>query len=97
MVSAGARIMILTGIINSEIAHLLKSNIHPYYIQVQNTIVRGREQETPITRYRISKIPITQANRKRLDILTARANNERFVTTKSGTIFRPANFRKDIW
>lgn len=90
-------LMILTGMINSEIAGMLKSDIHPDYIQVQHTIVRGRVQDTPKTRYRIRKIPITQEIRKRLDILTARSTDERLVTTKSGAVFHPANFRKDVW
>ena len=64
---------------------------------MQHTIVRGREQATPKTRYRIRKIPITQAIRKRLDILTARTTDIRLVTTKNGTVFHPANFRKDVW
>jgi integrase len=32
-----------------------------------------------------------------LDILTQRATGELVVTTKTGTIFRPANFLKDVW
>ncbi len=90
-------LMILTGMINSEIAGLRKSDIRPEYILVQHTIVRGKEHDTPKTVYRIRKIPITQAIRKRLDILLERATGELVVTTKAGTIFRPANFLKDIW
>ena len=87
----------LTGMINSEIAGLQKGDILPEHIQVQHTIVRGRENDTPKTRYRIRKIPITKAIRKRLDILQARNSGELLVTTKTGTAFRPANFRKDVW
>lgn len=90
-------LMLLTGMINSEIAGLQREDIHPDYIQVQHTIVRGREQDTPKTRFRIRKIPITLAIRQRLEILQARCTAERLVTTKSGTAFRPAHFRKDIW
>ncbi len=90
-------LMILTGMINSEIAGLRKSDIRPDYILVQHTIVRGVEHDTPKTVYRIRKIPITQAIRQRLDILTQRATGELVVTTKTGTIFRPANFLKDVW
>ena len=90
-------LMLLTGMINSEIAGLQRGDIHPDYIQVQHTIVRGREQDTPKTRYRIRKIPITQAIRQRLDILQARSTDERLITTKTGTALHPANFRKNIW
>lgn len=90
-------LMILTGMINSEIAGLRQSDIRPDYILVQHTIVRGKVHDTPKTVYRIRKIPITQAIRKRLDVLLERSTGELVVTTKAGTIFRPANFLKDIW
>lgn len=89
--------MILTGMINSEMAGLRKTDIRPDYILVQHTIVRGVEHDTPKTLYRIRKIPITQAIRKRLDVLLERSTTDRLVTAKSGTMFRPANFLKDIW
>lgn len=94
-----AELMILTGMINSEIAGLKKNDINPDYIQVQHTIVRDREQDTPKTRHRIRKIPITKAIRKRLDILMERSNSngERLVSTKAGTVFRPADFMHDVW
>ena len=90
-------LMILTGMINSEMAGLLRSDIKPDYIQVQHTIVRGKEYDTPKTPYRIRKIPITQAIRQRLDLLLARSSGEKLVTTPTGGYFNPANFRKDIW
>ena len=90
-------LMILTGMINSEMAGLSRSDIRPEYILVQHTIVRGVEHETPKTLYRIRKIPITQAVRTRLDVIMERSTGEMLVTTKTGTMFRPANFRKDIW
>lgn len=90
-------LMILTGMINSEMAGLRKADIKPDYILVQHTIVRGKENDTPKTLYRIRKIPITQAIRKRLEILLERNHGDKLVTTKSGTYFNPANFRKDIW
>jgi integrase len=89
--------MILTGMIHSEMAGLLKSDIRPDYIMVQHTIVRGVAHDTPKTLYRIRKIPITQAIRQRLDILMERSTGERVVTTKSGTMFRPSTFSKDVW
>jgi integrase len=64
---------------------------------VHHTIVRGIEHDTPKTIYRIRKIPITQAIRQRLDILQQRSTGEQIVTTKTGTMFRPANFLKDVW
>ncbi|MBT0654152.1 site-specific integrase [Geomobilimonas luticola] len=90
-------LMLLTGMINSEIAGLRKSDIRPDYILVQHTIVRGKEHDTPKTVYRIRKIPITQAVRKRLDILQERSTGELLVTTENGSTFRPSNFLKSVW
>ena len=92
-----AELMILTGMISSELAGLTKDDIFPEYIHVRKSIVRGREQNTLKTRFRNRKIPITRAIRQRLDILMARTDGDRLITTKSGTIFRSANFNKDIW
>jgi integrase len=92
-----AELMMLTGMINSEIAGLRVSDIKPDYILVQHTIVRGKENDTPKTLYRIRKIPITLAIRKQLDILLVRNPVDKLVTTKSGKYFNPANFRKDVW
>jgi len=55
------------------------------------------DHDTPKTLYRIRKIPITQAIRTRLDQIMERSTGEMLVTTKTGSMFRPANFRKDIW
>jgi len=90
-------LMILTGMINSEVAGLRRTDIRPDHILVQHTVVRGLEHDTPKTVYRIRKIPITEAIRKRLDILTARSKGERLITTPTGTLFHPANFRKNVW
>jgi integrase len=90
-------LMILTGMINSEIAGLRRSDVKPDYILVQHTNVRGKEHDTPKTLYRIRKIPITQAIRARLNVIMARTTGDRLITTKSGTLFRPANFLKDVW
>lgn len=90
-------LMILTGMINSEIAGLRKSDITQDHIKVQHTIVRGKASDTPKTIYRIRKIPITQAIRKRLDVLLERSTGDLLVTTKAGKTFRPADFLKNIW
>ncbi len=90
-------LMILTGMINSEIAGLRKSDIILDHIKVQHTIVRGKASDTPKTIYRIRKIPITQAIRKRLDVLLERSSGDLVVTTRAGKIFRPADFLKNVW
>lgn len=94
-------LMIFTGMINSEMAGLRRSDIKNDYILVQHTIVRGKAHDTPKTLYRIRKIPITLAIRKRLDIILQRNPgtnpHDLIVTTPKGTLLRPANFQKAIW
>lgn len=92
-----AELMVLTGMINSEVAGLRKTDITTGHIKVQNTIVRGRASTTPKTIYRVRKIPITQAIRDRLDVLAERSNGDSLVTTVTGKILRPADFLKNIW
>jgi len=90
-------LMLLTGMIYSEIVALRKTDIRPDYILVQHTIVRGLEHDTPKTLYRIRKIPITQAIRKRLDILLERSSGEKIVTNPKGFTFHSESFRKTVW
>lgn len=92
-----AELMLLTGMISSELAGLKKSHIRDGYIHVKDTIVRDREKDEPKNSQRIRKIPITVAIGQRLEILMARANGERLVTTPSGTVFRASNFLTDVW
>jgi integrase len=92
-----AELMMLTGMINSEITGLRVSDIRPDFILVQHTVVKGVESDTPKTLYRIRKIPITLAIRKQFDILLARNSCDKLVTNRKGTLLKPANFRKDIW
>jgi integrase len=90
-------LMILTGMIHSEMAGLKKESIKADHLLVKDTIVQGRVNDSPKTKYRIRKIPITIAIRQRLDILIARSQGHLLVTTQNGTVFHPANFRKNIW
>jgi integrase len=55
------------------------------------------EHDTPKTLHQIRKIPISQAIRQRLDILLKRSSGALVVTSKTGTIFRPSTFLKDVW
>lgn len=90
-------LMIMTGMIHSELAGLRKSDIRADYILVQNTVVRQREKDSPKYDHRIRKVPITQAIKKRLDILLFRSTSDRIVTTPTGMTFNPVEFRKNTW
>jgi len=92
-----AEIMLLTGMINSEIAGLRKADITGDHILVKNTIVRKREKEKCKTIFRTRKIPITKAIRERLDIATSRSTTDYVFTNTLGHKFERGIFRDDIW
>jgi integrase len=52
------------------------------------------EKRKPIL---LDTVPGTQAIRQRINILLERSIGDMLETTKTGTVFRPANFLKDIW
>lgn len=90
-------LMLMTGMIHSEIVLLTEADIASGSIKVKRTMVRGRVQETPKTRYRIRSIPITDAINQRLQILIERKQSDLLFSTPEGSIINPANFRKTIW
>lgn len=92
-----AELMLLTGMIHSELGGLKKSQLRDGHIHIKETIVRNREKDTPKNSFRIRRIPITAAIGRCLEILLARTTGEKLVTTASGTVFRASNFVTDIW
>jgi integrase len=92
-----AEIMIMTGMIGSEIAGLRKEDIRDGYIHIQNSIVRKCEKSNLKTKYRKRKMPITKAIRERLDLAIASSSNQYVFTMKSGEIFNVNAFRKTPW
>lgn len=92
-----AELMLLTGMIHSELAGLKKKNIYDGFIHIRTTIVRDRERDQTKTKYRTRKIPITAAIQQRLDILALRTDGERLITTRGGMVFRASNFMTKIW
>ena len=92
-----AEIMMMTGMISSEISGLRRDDIRDDHILVQNTIVRNVEKKKCKTLYRTRKIPITQAIQQRLDIVLARTSGEYVFTKPTGKKFNAANFRNNVW
>jgi integrase len=90
-------IMIMTGMISSEIAGLRKSDIKENHILIQNTIVRNVEKQKGKTKYRTRKIPITRAIRQRLDEVMSRSKGDYLLTKPTGQNFSAANFSNNIW
>lgn len=92
-----AEVMIMTGLIASELAGLRKDDIEGDYLIIQNSIVRTHEKDELKTIYRKRRIFITEALRKRLDEAINQAKGPYLFTTKTGLTFREGSFRKNSW
>lgn len=92
-----AEVMVMTGMIGSEIAGLRKEDIQGDKIVVQNSIVRKREKPNLKTEYRARSLSITDALKKRLNIAMNRSKGKYLFTMKSGRIFDVDSFRKNTW
>lgn len=92
-----AEIMIMTGMIGSEIAGLRKNDVLADRIMVRNSIVRNHEKQDLKTEYRERELPMTAALRERLDVAISRSKSEYVFPMKSGCIFDVDSFRKDPW
>jgi integrase len=91
-----AELMILTGMIASELSALTQEDITGDYINLNRSYVLGEEKQTLKNNYRKRKVFITQAIRQRLDLLISRATTPHLVTTPRGTRFKSTDFAK-VW
>ncbi|GFE60620.1 Arm DNA-binding domain-containing protein [Geobacter sp. AOG2] len=91
-----AELMILTGMIPSEMAGLRKEDITGDYINLNRSYVLGEEKQTMKTAFRKRQIFITRAIRSRLDVLQARTPYPYLVTTPRGTRLNSTDFAK-VW
>jgi integrase len=93
-----AEVMIMTGMIGSEIAGLKKDHISDGCIHVQDSIVRRVERVGLLkTDYRQREIPITNALRERLDRAIKNSNGSYIFSMKGGEPFNINSFRKTPW
>lgn len=95
-------LMILTGMIHSEIAGLSKKYIYNNKIHVRESITRKRKVKNKLkTKSRSREIPITKAIGQQLEIGIKRAKDhpedEPIFTMKSGIPYDGCNFRKNDW
>jgi integrase len=92
-----AEIMMMTGMIASEIAGLRREDIHENKIHIVNSISRKREKPDLKTPYRIRTFPITNAVRERVDMALANAVGKYLFSAKYGGIFEAGKFRMGSW
>lgn len=90
-------LMMLTGMIHSEISGLLRSHIRGNYIHIQEAIVRKVKNKTLKTTYRIRKFPITKRIREILDEALARTDSPYVFAGPTGKPYLRENFTERIW
>lgn len=91
-----AELMILTGMIVSEISALTTDSIQGDYLKLISSYVLKSEKTSMKTAFRKRDIYITDAIRKQLDILTARAATKYLATSPRGTRLHSTDFAK-VW
>lgn len=89
--------MMLTGLIHSEISGLLRSHIRENHIMVQRSIVRKVEKDTLKNIRRMRKITITKRIREILDQALARTDSPYVFAQSDGTPYLRENFTERIW
>lgn len=92
-----SEVMLMSGMIASEILGLRKTDISAKYIHVRNSVVKGKEKGTLKTQYRKRDIPITAAMRQRLMAAMSASNSEHVFTMKDGSPFDFGSYRKVVW
>lgn len=90
-------ILLMTGMIASEIRGFRKTDIATQILQVRNSIVKGEEKEKLKTQYRKRDIPMTTAIRKRLMTAASVSPGEYVFTMKDGSPFNFGSYRKIVW
>lgn len=99
-----AEIMVMTGMIGSEMAGLRRQDIGDQSITVINSVVPRRKKKEKLEKeelkndYRTGRcIPITSALRSRLDDVLARHDGDYVFTMKDGSRFCQNRFRQGAW
>ena len=92
-----AEIMIMTGMIGSEIAGLKKQDIEDNFLLIRNSIVRKHEKSELKAEFRRRKLPLTKALRVRIDLALSSSVGDHIFTMKSGRTFDVDSFRKNAW
>lgn len=89
--------MVLTGMIHSEISGLKKSQICGDYICIQESIVRRLEKPMLKNDYRIRKLFITKKIREILDEVIGRTDSRYVFAEPDGSPYLRENFTETIW
>jgi integrase len=91
-----AEVMILTGMIPSEMGGLKKEDIEGDYINVKSSYVLGEDKKSLKTAFRKRQIFITMAIRARLETILKRSDSPHVFTMEDGKRFNSSRFCK-VW
>lgn len=89
-----AELMVLTGMIASEVAGLTRLHLKDGYMLVRRSVSRGVEKIGNKTAFRRRDIRITHAIQKRLNVLLERSEGRRLATSKTGKFLTAGGFYK---
>lgn len=92
-----AKLMVLTGLIASEIAAIKRQHIRDGYLYIEESIVRDVEKDDLKNGYRDRRIPITKAISEILDHAIQNATGEYLFKMKDGKIFTAELFQRRVW
>ncbi|MBI5442755.1 MAG: DUF3596 domain-containing protein [Deltaproteobacteria bacterium] len=92
-----AEVMIMTGMIASEIAGLRKEDVQGDKLLVRNSIVKGREKPDLKNPYREGAIPLAGALKGHIETAGATAQGPHLYRLKSGQPFDAEAFRNHVW
>jgi integrase len=91
------KLMVLTGMIASEIAAIKRQHIRDGYLHIEESIVREVEKDELKNGYRERRIPITQAISEILDHAQSKPSGEHLFTMKDGDTFKAELFQRRVW
>lgn len=92
-----AKLMVITGVIASEIAALKKSHIRDGYLYIEESIVRKVEKDELKTGCRERRIPLTGAIAEILEEAAAKATGDYLFTMENGMTFTAERFQRRVW
>jgi len=92
-----AKLMMLTGLIASEIAALKQSHIRDGYLHIEESIVREVEKDDLKTDYRGRRYRLTKALSEILEEAAANSSGEYLFRMNTGKTFTAERFQRQVW
>jgi integrase len=92
-----SKLMVLTGLIASEIAAIKPQHIRNGYLYIEESIVREVEKDSLKNTYRERRIPITRAIGEILDYAHLHAVGDHLFTMKDGRPFTAELYQRRVW